>query len=194
MIRKFAVLLAIVALSGCATVYKYDGQTYSTKEELNAAVDAQVSRVLATITPLPAPLTRRKLTFAMPSLALLNEMGWKEFSAQQGKEPSQQQKIVGSNLNQTIYTNIKIFSDAINKKNIYTSTQFMEMDSGSVSFPASTDTDTLVMSYPAPGAIQWYYTSLKNGKQIFAADRSSPTAEGKVQAFVDAVQVQAIRD
>ena len=62
------------------------------------------------------------------------------------------------------------------------------------SFEASADTDVLHYVEPVLGSRQWYYTSLKNGKQIFAYDQSSPTMPGKLLAFVDAVQAQAIRD
>jgi len=69
------------------------------------------------------------------------------------------------------------------------------MESTMGSFAASPDIDTLFLLIPAPpGAPQWYYTSLKRGKQAFSYDRTSPTFEGQIQAFIDAVQAQAIRD
>jgi ankyrin repeat protein len=122
------------------------------------------------------------------------EQGYKDVVTAQGKEPTDRQKEVGMNLNRANYKNIKIFFDAIQKKNIYASTQFIETESTNASFAASPDTDTLYLVYNGRNSIQWFYTSHRYGKQIFAYDRSSPTPEGKVQAFVDAVQVQAIRD
>lgn len=194
MIKKFAILIAAVALSGCATNYTYEGQKYDSKEKLNEAVDARVSSVLSTITPLPKPLTQRKLIFAIPSVDAWYEQGVRNFVKTQGKEPNEQAKVAGRNLIEVSFKNIKIFFDAVQKRNIYVTTQFIAMESATGSFAASADADTLFLVAPAQNSGQWYYTSLKHGKQIFAYDRSSPTAEGKVHAFVDAVEAQAIRD
>lgn len=194
MIKKIAVLIAAVALSGCATVYTYNGQKYNSNEKLQQAVDAHVSSVLSGVMPLPTPLTQRKLIFAIPTAVAFAEGDAKNFVKAQGQEFNEQQKEVNLNLNRSNFKNIKVFFDAIQKRNIYASTQFIEMDSTTGSFAASPDADTLYMVIPAENSLQWYYTSHKHGKQIFAYDRSSPTAEGKVQAFVDAVQAQAIRD
>jgi hypothetical protein len=44
------------------------------------------------------------------------------------------------------------------------------------------------------GSANWFYATQKSGKQILAVDRTAPTISGKVQAFVEAVQLQAIKD
>ena len=194
MIKKFVSLIAVVALSGCAVTYTYNGEKYNSQEKFQQAVDAHVSSQLATITPLPTPLTQRKLIFAVPSLAAWNEQGVKAFVKAQDKEPTEQQKEVGATLNRANAKNIKVFFDGIQKKNIFASTQFIEMESTTGSFAASPDTDTLFLVGPNSNSMQWFYTSFKHGKQIFSYDRSNPTAEGKLQAFIEAVQAQAIRD
>lgn len=56
------------------------------------------------------------------------------------------------------------------------------------------DTDVLYMNEPTQGSVQWYFVSDKQGKQIFSYDRGFPTPAGKLKAFVDAVQIQAIRE
>ena len=194
MIKKFATLSAVFVLCGCATVYTYDGQKYDSKEKLYSAVDTRLASVLSTITPLTTPLTQKKLIFAIPSPLALNEQDKKNFVKREGKEPTTTQVEIQLGLNTSAFKNIKIFYDAIQKRNIFASTQFIEMDSTSGSFAASPEVDTLFMVAPGENSAQWFYTSQKQGKQIFSADRSNPTIEGKVQAFVDAVQVQAIRD
>ena len=194
MIKTFAILSVIFALCGCATIYSYNGQQYDTKEKYLSAVDAHVSSVLNTITPLPAPLSQKKLVFAIPTVTAFTEQDKRNFITRENKQPTEQQIQIQLNVNQGNVKNIKVFFDAIQKRNIYASTQFIEMDSTTGSFAASPEADTLYLIAPSENSVQWYYTSAKNGKQIFSYDRSSPTAEGKVQAFVDAVQVQAIRD
>lgn len=194
MIKKFACLIIIMALGGCATTYTYEGQKYDSKEKLQQAVDSKVSEVLSTITPLPTPLNQRKLTFAIPSETVLFNETVSRHVKLNGSPPNAQQNEMYENLCKSNYKNIKLFFDAVQKKNIYGSTQFIDMQSATGSFAASADTDVLYFIEPSQGSGQWYYTSLKHGKQIFAYDRSSPSPAGKVQAFVDAVQAQAIRD
>ena len=195
MIKKFVGLIAILALSGCATTYTYDGKKYDSNEKFQQAVDSSLSGKLSTITPLPTPLTQKKLLFAIPSEATLVTENVNRFTKINGKSPNAQQNEIFENLSKSTFKNIKVFFDAVQKKNIYSSVQFIEMQSMTASFPASADTDTLYFVEASQGAGQWFYTSLKHGKQIFAYDRSNRTPEGGgLPAFVDAVQAQAIRD
>lgn len=194
MIKKFVGLIVVVALSGCAVTYRYDGQKYDSKEKFQQAVDSTISSALSNITPLPVPLTQKKLVFALPSEATLFDESTKRFVKLTGNQPTGNAKEILENLPRANLKGSKMFFDAIQKRNIYASTQFIEMQSMTGSFAASADTDTLYMVEPSQGSLQWYYTSLKHGKQIFAYDRSSGTPAGKVQAFLDAVQAQAVRD
>ena len=192
--KNILCLVVAVMLSGCAVNYTYDGQKYSSKEKFHEAVDSSISNVISGVTPLPTVLTRKKLVFAMPSEATLIEETKRRFMKTQGREANGMALEILENVPKSTYKNIKIFFDSVQKRNIYSGTQFVEMQSMTGSFAASADTDTLYMIEPGPNSVQWYYTSLKHGKQIFAYDRSSPTAAGKVQAFIEAVQAQAIRD
>jgi len=194
MIKKFVGLIVLVALSGCAAVYQYNGQKYDSKEKFQQAVDSSLSGALSTITPLPAPLTQKKLVFAIPSETTAFNEQVRRHVALNGSQPNALQNEMYENQTKSNYKNVKVYFDALQKKNIYASTQFIEMQSPTGSFAASADTDALYYAEPSQGSGQWYYTSLKHGKQIFAYDRSSPTLPGKLQAFVDAVQAQAIRD
>lgn len=194
MMKKFVYLIVAIALSGCAVNYTYDGRKYDSKEKLHQAVDSSIFGVISGITPLPKPLTQKKLVFAMPSEATLVDESKQRFVKLQGNQPTGIALEILENIPKSNYKNIKVFFDAVQKRNIFASTQFMEMQSMTGSFAASMDSDTLYMIEPTQGSSQWYYTSFKHGKQIFAYDRSSPTLTGKVQAFVEAVQAQAIRD
>lgn len=194
MIKKILGLVAIVLLSGCAVNYTFEGQKYDSKEKFHQAVDDLVARSLATVTPLTKPLTQKKLIFAIPSESTVLEENKKRFVKAQGVAPTGPALEILENLTKSNYKNIKIFFEAIQKKNLYVSVQLIEMQSMTGSFAASNDTDALYMVEPTQGSNQWYYTSLKLGKQIFAYDRSSPNAAGKLQAFIEATQLQAIRD
>lgn len=194
MIRKFVAAIVFLALSGCAVNYTFDGQKYDSKEKFNQAIDSKVLSVLSTITPLPKPLSQRKLIFAMPSEATLIDESMKRFAARAGTQATGQAAEIVQNLTRSNYKNTKVFYDAVQKKNIYVATQFIEMQSMTGSFAASPDTDVLFMVEPDQGSTQWFYVSQKQGKQIFSYDRSDITYAGKLKAFVDAAQAQAIRE
>ncbi len=194
MIKKVLLLLAATALTGCAVNYTLEGQKYDSKEKFQQAVDTNISNALATIKPLPAPLTRKKLIVAIPSEAIYIEEAVRRFVAMQGTQPVGPAKEILENLPKSNFKNTKVFFDAIQRKNIYTSVQFIEMQSMTGSFAASPDTDALYLIEPTQGSFQWYLVTDKQGKQIFSYDRGVPTFVGKLQAFLDAVQIQVIRD
>ena len=194
MIKRIFGLVFLVVLNGCAVTYRFEGQKYDSKEKFQQAVDSSMSNALSTITPLPSVLTQRTLVFAIPSETSLFNETLRRHIALNGGQPNSQQTEVYVNLARSTHTAIKVFFDAVQKKNIYASTQFIDMQSITGAIAASPDKDTLYFVEPTQGSGQWFYDSQKHGKQIFAYDRSSPTPAGKLQAFVDAVQAQAIRD
>lgn len=194
MIKKFVGLIVFAALNGCAVNYTFEGNKYDSQEKFQQAVDSKVIAVLSTITPLPTPLSQKKLVIAIPSEPTLIAESVNRFVARQGTQPTGPAAEIIQNLSKSNFKNTKVFYEAVQKKNIFASTQFIEMKSMTGSFAASPDTDVLFMVEPSQNSNQWYYVTQKQGKQIFSYDRSSPTPEGKVQAFVDAVQTQAIRE
>lgn len=193
-ISKILSAFVIVALNGCAVSYTFDGQKYNSKEAFHQAVDSKTSEVLSGITPLPSPVSKKRLIFGTPSEAALLAESNNRFAKSQGNQPTGAAKEILDNVTKANYKNIKIFFDAVQKKNIYASTQFIDMPTMTGSFEASNDTDTMYYIEPTQGSGQWFYHSSKGGKQIFAYDRSAPSMSGKVQAFIDAVLTQAIRD
>ena len=150
--------------------------------------------MIADVVPLSKPLTTKKLLFAMPSEAAMIAEATNRFVKLQGTAPIGQAKEIIENLPKLGYRSIRVGYEAVQKKGIYGSTQIIEMQSMTGSYAAADDTDVLLYVEPTQGAGQWFYTSAKHGKQIFAYDRSSPNTSGKVRAMVDAVQAQAIRD
>jgi len=192
--RKIFAITLVGMLSGCAVTYTYEGQKYDSKEKFHQAVESNMTAALAGIVPLPKPLTQKKLIFAMPSEAALIAESTKRFVQMQGTQPSGPAKEILENITKSNLKNAKVFYDGVQKRNIYSSVQFIEMQSMTGSYAASDGADALYIVEPTAGSGQWYFVSLKHGKQIFAYDRSAPTAAGKVQAFIEAVQAQAIRD
>ncbi len=195
MIKEIFGVLALMVLGGCASVnYTYEGQKYSSKESFHQAVDSHVAGVLASISPLPSPVSRKSLVFAIPSEAAIVAEATSRFVKSQGSQPVGPAKEILENIPKSTFKNIKIFFDAVKKKNIFASAQFVEMPTMIGTLEASNDSDALYYIEAARGSGQWFYHSSKGGKQIFAYDRSGSTAVGHVNAFLDAVLAQAARD
>lgn len=193
MIRWCLTFFVFALLSGCAN-YIYDGKAYATKEEFFRAVDTSIADVLSTIEPLPTPLTSKGLIFALPALDVMVAQTFDTYASVHGSEPTGVQREMLENIVRANYKNNVVYFEAIKKRNIFSSVVFVDIESMSGALEASESNDVLYYVEPKVGSGQYFYISYEHGKQIFAADRSSPTAEGKVQAFVEAAQLLAIRD
>jgi len=187
-------LLVILVLSGCAARYAFEGQQYDSNETFLKAVEDKAADTLAFITPFKAPISNKKLIMAMPSEQVFNKLSDELFIKINKKEPNSLQKEMMSNLNRSNYLMIKIFFDAIQKKNIYRETQFIIMQSGVESFAPSSNVDVFYLNMTDAKSEQLYFASEKNGREIFGYDRSAPTVAGKVQAALEAIQTRAIRE
>ena len=185
---------AIAALFKRAEKYTYEGQTFDSPKKFQKGVDAKASATVAAITALPKPLTQKKLVFAIPSSSALIKESNKRFLAVHGSQPVKLAKEIVENLSISNFKSLKVFFDAIKKKNIYASVKFVQMGSMAGTFAASADTDALYMTEASAGSAQWNYASLKHGEEIFTYDGSCESMEGKVMAFVDAAQALAVRD
>lgn len=188
-----AIILAC-ALSGCAATYMFEGKKYQSSAEFHSAVAAYHARANAAVTPLPVPITFKKLIFGIPSINAMNEASSRAFTTMQGTPPTGIAKEIITNLNTSGYNGGHAFYDGVAKRNIYSSAQLIELDSMNGSLAPSESVDVIYYIEPIKGSGQWYYASQKFGKQIFSFDRSSTDASGKMMAFIEAVQMQAIRE
>lgn len=193
--RILFMVAACLALSGCAVNYTLDGTKYDSKEKFQSAVDSNISTALAQTTPLTKPLTKKKLLFAIPTYEAFRAEHERRYLQLGGPQPIMgQAREMIDNLQTGNRKFAKAMYDAVEKRGIYTAIQLKDMDSLSGSFAASEDMDCLYYVEPVQGAGQWFFTSAKFGKQIFAYDLSSGTMRGKVLAFVEALQAQVIRE
>jgi len=194
MIRKLVLLVAPLLLAGCAQTYVLDGKKYDSKEGFLYAANKLNSDALAQITPLPLPLTAKKLVVAIPSEAVSYESGVNVITKTEGRPLNSATLEVFRNLVTQNHMNTKVLYDAIEKKRIYSSVSYREMNSVVVSLEPSADTDVMYVTAPVPSSAQWFYASQKYGKQAFAFDRSGVGMSAKVNAFVEAVQALAVRE
>ena len=171
--------------------YTYEGQVFDSPRKFQKGVDAKVAATIGALTPLSAPVSQRKLVFAMPAASVFVKESTRRFVAAHGAAPVKLAKEIVENLSKSNYKSIKVFFEAIKKKNIYASVKFVELDSMTGSYSASADTDALYMVEPSAGEVHWTYVSATRGEQELVYDRSVESIEGKVQAFLAAVEAVA---
>ena len=189
----FAIALSF-SLTGCAAFYTFEGTKYDNKEAFHAAVDAQRSASLAKIQKLPSPLTEKTLIFAIPSADALISASKKQYVKIEGHQPIGIASEILENVPRANHKMSVVFGDAIEKRGIFASVKFVSLDSMESSIQPTSKEDVLYFSEPTFGSGQWFYSSAKHGKQVFAFDRSQPGVDGKITAFLEATQAQAIRE
>jgi len=188
MMRLVIATALVAALSGCAQQYTADGTTYADARSFLADARAGQDSALATVTPLPRPLTRKNLVMGLPSEQAVYDEEFKtaQFFARGGP--------VNTDIIRTRarakYLELSGFSRAVKQRGIYPQVTFVDMDAVSDSVVASTDADALYLTHPD----QWFFATARDGRQIFAYDRSAQGLPAKFQSFIEAVQVQAVRE
>jgi hypothetical protein len=193
--RKFAaVLIFSLSLSGCASHYFLDGKKYENEDSFQAAVEERRSSAINQVQPLPSPLTKKRLVVAIPNEQAHYTTFLQRHQVAQGKEAMGLALDQYRNLAKGGFILSKVFFDAVQKRGIYSAVTVNTTQSAVNSLEPSNEYDVMYFTEPAIGSGQYFYSSSKHGKQVFAYDNSGTGTTAKVNAFIDAVQALAIRE
>lgn len=188
------IVIACASLTGCASTYTYDGARYPNKEAFEAAVDSKLAKATADVQPLSSPVSKKRLVFAIPSEQLIFRQSAANFAAAQGRTIGLGEEMIARPVWSASYKGLKAFHDEIVRRNIYAQVRYVELDTMSPDLQATPTEDVFYYSEPKLGSGQWYYTSIRAGKQAFSYDRGGPDMFARTKARLDAIQVYAIRD
>lgn len=194
MIKLFSALIAIGLLSGCANTYTLEGKLYKGEERFEEAVHSARTDALQSITTLPAPLTQKRLIAILPSSDAIYNANTQRIKAETRRTPQGQAQVLVSTLSKSNYKLVRVMYESVAKRGIFRDVEIRDADSMAVSVEPSLDYDVLYYTEPGINSGQYFYSSVKHGKQVFAYDRSVVGPTAKVNAFVDAVQTMAIRN
>lgn len=194
MIKSLAVIFLAASLSGCAANYFLDGKKYNDEVSFQNAVESQRSNGVNQVTQLPAPLTKKKLIAALPSEETLYAENARRHAASTGTPLTGIGLEQNRNMSKFAYKLTKVFYEGLQKRGIYPEVTIKDMPSMAISLEPSAEYDVIYMTEPSVGSGQYFYASVKHGKQVFAYDRSSVGIDAKVNAFIDAAQALAIRE
>ena len=189
-----SIIATCIVLSGCASAYNYDGARYPDKDAFNSAVEMKLTQATAGVSPLPTQVSKKTLVFAIPSEQVIVKQSIANFSRMNGRTIGLGEEIMARPVWTANYKGLKAFYDAIVRRNIYQNVRYVELDTMAPDLQPTATEDVFFYSEAQPGAGQFYYTSAKAGKQAFAYDRGGVDMGMRTKAFIDAIQVYAIRD
>jgi hypothetical protein len=196
MIKAIGIIALSSFLAACGTAnnYTYNGQKYKGEEAFQAAVAQTKTISLASIQKLQTPLTDKKLIAVIPSIDAMRAEILGRFEKQLTRQVQLNEQEIVTNLAIQSYKDLRIFYEAVEQRGIYKSVEIRDSTSTTPSLEASSDYDVLYYSQPNISSGQFFYSSLKFGKQVFAYDLSGGTPQSKVAAFVEAAQALAARN
>lgn len=189
-----AVAAGAVALAGCnQATYNYKDRVNLSRDGFIQAFTSDRESDLASIKPLPAPLTPRKLLVVAPTPD--------GFYAQRLAHLKQ------SNPNVTMeHIHLEGVSEVqyldysrntknwIVRKNIYPTVEQVISDNAGT-FEPSDQFDVLTIAVAANRGQrdQWLHYSKRNGRQTVNMDQSEPTTLGQIESLLDSVKAVAIQ-
>lgn len=194
MIKIFAVVGLALAISGCTSTYTLNGRRFENQEAFQAAVESERSSAVSQVKTLPLPLTKKKLIAALPSEQALYEENIRRQIAHTGRSVSGLAQEQITNLSRSNYKLTRVLFEGVEKRGIYSGVEIRNMPSMAFSIEPSLEYDVIYYTEPTIGAGQLFYSSAKYGRQVFAYDRSVSGVTGKVNSFIEAVQLQAIKE
>ena len=194
MIKFITTVGLALILSGCAATYTLGTKKFDNEQAFQAAVEDERNQALSQVQKLPEPLTKKKLIAALPSEQAIYAENSRRHTATTGKPLMGAGIELYTNLSKSAYKLTKVFFEGVQKRGIYSSIEIRDMMSMAVSIEPSQEYDVLYFTEPSVGSGQYFYASAKHGKQVFAYDRSGEGVTAKVNAFIEAAQVQAIKD
>lgn len=196
MVIKYLSIAFLIVIAGCAgkITYTYQGKAFDDEDEFRENVIEENSKVLRAILPLPKPLTERKLIIVFPDVDTLASENMKSEVARLKRETNSREVEMFKNVAWSGMYNVRTMYESAKTRNIYSHVAFRETKTQIGSLAPSAEYDTLVWYEETKGLGQWFYSSAKYGKQVFAWDRTSKDLQTNTEAFLSALQVLAIRE
>jgi len=194
MIRSMTVtLLSIFVLAGCARqTMVFNGKTYTDMAEYTRDVHSDWDSTLASITPLPHPVSDRRLIILYPSRSYYQQA---RLNLVRQMSPSatidQLEKNVNFYIQYDMYT---MMPRNVARKGIFPKVETVLADGADQVQPTG-DYDVLVLTLASTQSSkdQWYYYSKRNGKQAISMDMGARTTAERNASILDSIKVAALQ-
>lgn len=187
----FGALTIAVMLSGCATTYKLEGNTYSSAEEYLAATDnlfRDAQKQLIAELRASEPISKKTLTVGIPTLDAI-----KGYQAPNPMMLPPLQIVMLYNLSAGDRKELEMFAGTMKELNVYREVKVVDTTGGHLQ-PGSTESVLYLYMTPGAKAFQWYINGGKAGLQAVNMDRGQPQFLGKAKSLLNSVKGYALTD
>lgn len=195
------ILITILLLSGCSTIYYLEGAEYDSKKKFIAARAAMYARCIESTIPLTTSIVERKLIALIPSQETIYRITHANIKAASPNFPVSLEDLRNDPLYSGANENFRMVVEWIKRKNLYTAVEMVEYEILSAPQalsipPASADTDIFhIVLAPAINRRDMYYLiTEKRGKQRIDYGIMNPDCASARISFLSMIQCEAFRD
>jgi hypothetical protein len=193
---KFGVIMmSVFFITNCAgnrIIYSYRGINFYNKEDALFAQQTHLNNLLSQIQSFKNPLVDKKLIVSIPAKDQIYSTLVSSFS--------KINKSAGSNFSsdlidynaQRLHESYRSTYNNIKKMNIYKTVELVEGTYSTIIQPSPT-CDTFCYFSSGAGNDIWFMLNVKNGKQVFAYDRSLPEGPTRTESFCNAIKAFALQ-
>ncbi|MDV6345310.1 MULTISPECIES: hypothetical protein [unclassified Nitrosomonas] len=189
------ILMTVLVLSGCSTIYYLEDAEYEGKKKYIAARAAMHTRCIESTEPLPTPLIERKLIALIPSQEFIYTAIQKNFKDISPDFPMSREDLRIEPLYSGANENFRMVVELIKKKNLYRTVEMIEYESLSIP-EASADTDIfhVVLATATNRNDKYYLTREKRGKLRIDYGAMNPDCANVRISFMSSIQCETFRD
>ncbi len=197
--KKLIIALSFVAvmLIGCVTTsYRYDNQTYASRDEAWAAVVRVNAEAEAAISAGAKNLVDRKLLVVIPTAGALSRTleGIAAKSGRQYPPPGTPARAQADFAADQGNANMKSVASSLKKANIYREIETMEVDTTTPNIQASQSQDVIAYHLGVDNLIPTlYFMNAKTGKQVVAVDMGASSRAERRRSLVDDIKSKALQ-
>lgn len=196
--QAIGAMVVVLMLVGCVTTsYRFENQTYASRDEAWAAASRKNAEAEAAIsTGAATPLVDRKLIFVIPTAqALIKSM------EARGAKAGQQMPAPGTPIRAQIdfnadagASNVKSIATSLKKANVYRDVDILEVDTTTPNIQPTSTQDVVSYYLSSDSVIPvYYFLSEKYGKQIIAVDMGASSWAERRKSLIDDVKAKALQ-
>jgi len=187
------VLFSMLVLSGCARqTMIFNGKTYTDMAEYARDVHSNWEAILAGITPLPHPVTKRRLLVVCPTRSYYQQS--RLAFLQQTSPDATLARVENDPVSNVYYNWYADKARSVERKGIFPKVDVVVTE-GLLESQPTDDYDVLMVALAlAPGSTdQWYYYSKRNGRQIISTDLGAKSLAAQVTSYLDSIKAAALQ-
>jgi hypothetical protein len=183
-VRNFVLLVVVAVLAGCSTTYfTYKGETFASRDEALAAIQADIDLVLNGTEARPAPVANRARV-VIPSIEAILERGLRVGGSSEHRDY----------VSNAIQKQIQLIPTVIKKRNIFKRVDVEETNSPDL-FEPTPGIITVYRYLSVDGKSgSWYYASQSTPRAPLRWDMGESDFVNRYRHFLDSIEALAVSE